>query len=332
MSPAAPTLSGVPLEILVSIDDLRDRGMTTARGLLTHLPGCGADAVKLVACRPEAYSTRPLRVTHMVSRPDRRMAQAADAAPTLPPGLLADIRAGLPGMRVVVAPYDIASCLDLAGAGVDGWQVDEAMNANLPLLEAIAGVASRVYFSTWGCTPREIDTARSILHATELVFLHRVRGAPASALLRDCATIAHLCDLGHRVGWSESRPTRSHATIALAVGASVVQIPATTGEVEADAAVSRVRGRIRDLRALAEANRRSLLLGYTPDELDRVDERRPGLVAACPIPAGAVLHPDMVAIKAPASGLSVEHLPFVLGRRTRFDLREDDPISFGIVL
>lgn len=328
---AADPSSGVPLEVLVSLDDLREGGMVTARGLLTHLPGTGADAVKLIACRPGEYSARPVRMTHMVSRPDPRVAPATDAAPLLTPALLAGLRPLLDGLRLVVAPYDIPSCLELADAGVDVWQVDEAMSAHIPLLETIAGVASRVYFCTWGSTPREIDTARGILHATELVFLHRVRSAPPSALLRDCATMAHLCDLGHRVGWSEARPTRSHAAIALAVGASVVEIPASTGDVEADAAAARLRGRIRNVRGLAEASRRSLL-GYNPDELDRVDELRPGLVAARAIAAGTVLTRDMIAIRAPAGGLAVEHLSFVIGRQARFDLRPDDPITFGIVL
>jgi len=40
--------------------------------------------------------------------------------------------------------------------------------------------------------------------------------------------MAHLSGLGHRVGWKEVRPTRSHAIIALAVGGSVVEIPAIT--------------------------------------------------------------------------------------------------------
>lgn len=330
MSAAEPS-SGVPLEVLVSLDDLREGGMVTARGLLTHAAGLGADAIKLIACRPGAYSARPVRVTHMVSRPDPRLAPAVDAAPTLTPALLDGVRPFLHGLRLVVAPYDIQSCLDLAGAGVDAWQVDEAMSANIPLLETIAGVATRVYFCTWGSTPREIDAARGILHATELVFLHRVRSTPSSALLRDCATIARLCDLGHRVGWSEARPTRSHATIALAVGASVVQVPASAGDVEADAAAARLEGRIRRVRALAGSSRRASL-GYNPDELDRVDDQRPGLVAAFAIPAGTVLASDMLAAKAPASGLAVEHLAFVVGRRTRFDLRPDEPITFGVVL
>jgi len=327
---AASRSGDVPLEVLVAADELRDGGMVTARGLLNRLGASGADAVKLVACRPGEYAVRPVRITHAVSRPDPQVMAATDAAPRLTPALLDQIRPLLGGLRIVVAPYDIPSCLDLAGAGVDAWQIDEAMAANIPLLEAVAGVAARVYFCTWGSTPREIDDARGILHGTELVFLHRVRSAPPSALLRDCAMMAHLCTLGHRVGWSEARPTRSHATIALAVGATVMQIPASTGDVEADAAAARLAARIRNVRGLADASRRALL-GYNPDELDRVDDMRPGLVAARAVAAGTTLTRDMIAFKAPAAGLSVEHLPVVLGRQARFDLRPDDPITFGLV-
>ena len=215
-------MSGLPFEVLVSADEFRDGGIVTARGMISHLAGVGASAVKVIACRPDQYSAQPLKVTHALSKADPRLAAFTNGAPFLTRELLAEVTPHLGAMRLVVAPYDTGSCLEMASAGVDTWQVDEAMNANIPLLEAVAGVARRVYFCTWGCTPREIDRARTILHATELVFLHRVRSSPPSALMRDCATIAHLSELGHRVGWIEARPTRSHAIIALAVGGSVV--------------------------------------------------------------------------------------------------------------
>ncbi|MCX6537556.1 MAG: SAF domain-containing protein [Acidobacteria bacterium] len=331
MSTASTAMSGVPFEVLVSVDEWRDDGIVTARGLLSHLADVGATAVKIIACHPDHYSTRPVRVTHALSKIDPRLAAVTNGAPGASADLLAEIRSHLGRVPLVVAPYDIASCLEAATAGIDTWQVDEAMNGNVPLLEVLAGAARRVYFCTWGCTQREIDAARTILHATELVFLHRVRGSPASALMRDCATIAHLSGLGHRVGWKEPRPTRSHAIIALAVGGSVVEIPAITGDLDASEAAARVAIRIARLRGLAASSRR-VLLGYSPDELDQVDDLRPGLVAACAIPAGTVLTRDMIAFKAPAVGLSVEHLGLAIGRRALYDLRPNEPLTFGVVL
>ena len=331
MSPAPLSMSGVPFEVLVSVDEWRDDGIVTARGLLSHLADIGATAVKIIACHPDQYSTRPLRITHALSRIDPRLAAITNGAPGAPADLLADMRSHLGRVPLVVAPYDSASCREAAAAGIDTWQVDEAMNGNVPLLEELAGVARRVYFCTWGCTQREIDSARSILHATELVFLHRVRSSPASALMRDCATMAHLSGLGHRVGWKEVRPTRSHAIIALAVGGSVVEIPAITGDLDASEAASRVATRVARLRGLAESSRR-VLLGYSPDELDQVDAMRPGLVAACAIPAGTVLTRDMIAFRAPADGLSVEFLGLAIGRKALFNLRPNDPLTFGVVL
>jgi len=331
MSTASLSMSGVPFEVIVSVDEWRDDGVVTARGLLPHLADAGATAVKIIACHPDQYSTRPVRVTYALSKIDPRMAAVTNGAPGAPADLLAEARSHLGGVPLVVAPYDIASCREAAAAGIDIWQVDEAMNGNLPLLEVLAGVARRVYFCTWGCTQREIDAARTILHATELVFLHRVRSSPASALMRDCATMAHLSALGHRVGWKQTRPTRSHTIIALAVGGSVAEIPAITGDLDAGEAAARVGTRVAMLRGLAESSRR-VLLGYSPDELDQVDDVRPGLVAACAIPAGTVLTRDMIAFKAPAVGLSVEHLGLAIGRKALYDLRPNDPLTFGVVL
>ena len=331
MSTASLSMSGLPFEVLVSVDEWHHGGIVTARGLLSHLADVGATAVKIIACRPDQYSTRPVRVTHALSKIDRRLAAVTNGAPGASAELLAEIRPHLGRLPLVVAPYDIASCREAAAAGIDTWQVDEAMNGNVPLLEVLAGAAKRVYFCTWGCTQREIDAARTLLHATELVLLHRVRSSPASALMRDCATMAHLSGLGHRVGWKETRPTRSHAILALAVGGSVVEIPAITGDLDASEAAARVATRVARLRGLAELSRR-VQLGYSPDELDQVDEMRPGLVAACAIAAGTVLTRDMIAFKAPAIGLSVEHLGLAIGRKARYDLRPNDPLTFGVVL
>ena len=330
MNAASVSMSGVPFEVLVSVDEWRDDGIVTARGLLANMAEIGATAVKIIACRPDQYSTRPVKVTHAFSKIDPQLAAVTNGAPGAPAELLAEIRSHLGGLPVVVAPYDIASCRDAADAGVDTWQIDEAMNGNLPLLEVLAGTARRVYFCTWGCTQREIDAARSILHATELVLLHRVRSSPASALMRDCATMAHLSGLGHRIGWKETRPTRSHAIIALAVGGSVVEIPAITGDLDASGAAARLATRVARLRGLADSSRK-VLLGYSPSELDEVDECRPGLVAARSIPAGTVLTRDMIAFLSPSVGLSVESLDQTIGRKTLFDLRPNDPITFGVV-
>lgn len=331
MSSPSALMSGVPFEVVVSVDEWRGDGIVTARGLLSRLTDIGATAVKIIACHRDRYSTRPVGVTHALSKIDPRLAAVTNGAPSASAELLDQMRSHLGDLPLVVAPYDLESCRAAVKAGIDVWQIDEAMNANLPLFELLAGSAKRVYFSTWGCTQREIDAARGILHAAELVLLHRVRSSPASALMRDCATMAHLSGLGHRLGWKEARPTRSHAILALAVGATVVEIPAITGDLDAGVAAERVATRIARLRDLAESSR-GVLLGYSPNELDEVDDLRPGLVAACAISAGTVLTREMIGFKAPAAGLSVEQLDQAIGRKAIYDLRPDDPLTFGVLL
>jgi len=330
MSAGTTATGGVPFEVHVAIDELRDGSIVTSRGLMSSLEPVGVTAAKIIACQPGRYSAVPVKITHALSRIDPRLAAVTDSAPGASAAVIEEVRSYLGAIRLVVAPYDVASCLEAAQAGVDTWQIDEAMSANVPLLEAIAGVARRVYFCTWGCTLREIDVARGILHATELVLVHRVRSAPTSAGMRDCATIAHLSSLGHRVGWREMRPTRSHAIMALAVGGSVVQIPAITGDLDADAAAARIAARVARLRGLASSSR-AALLASDPDELDEIEAMRPGLVAACAVPAGTVLTPGMVAWKAPATGLAVDQLTQVIGRRVIYDLKMDDPLTFGVL-
>ena len=323
-------MSGVPLDVILSVDEWRGNGIVSARGLLARVADVGATSIKVIACRPDQYSTRAVHVTQVFPAGDSRIAAIAAGAPGASAAILADIRSMLGPLPLVVAPYDITSCREAANSGIDTWQVDEAMNANVPMLDLLARVARRVYFCTWGCTEREIDAARTILHATELVFLHRVHARPPSALLRDCARIAYLAGLGHRIGWQSARPTRSQTVLALALGGSVVEIAATAGGLDAGEAATRLAGQTRMLRGLAESSRQALL-GCSPGELDEIDQLRPGLVAACAIPAGTLLTPDMIALRAPALGLAAEHLGATVGRRTTYDLRTDDPITFGVV-
>jgi len=322
--------AAVPFDAIVSVDELRRGGIVSARALVPQIAASGATAVKVIACRPEQYSTRPVKVTQAVPAADEAAAACIAGAPGLTAGQVTAMRSVLGPAALIVAPYDIASCLDAADAGVTVWQVDEAMNANVPLIETLARVATRVYFCTWGCSAREIDTARTILHATELVLIHRLRSRPESALMRDAAALAQLAGLGHRIGWIDTRPARPQATLALALGGSVAELTAVSSAVDASEAAARVAARVAALRHLAGPGR-AAMLGCTPDELDLVDDMRPGLVAACAIPAGTVLTADLVACRAPRAGLGAGQLAAVIGRTVAYDLKPNDALTFGVL-
>jgi sialic acid synthase SpsE len=330
MTTASRSTSGEPFEILLALDEWRHGGVVSARGMLPHIADAGATAVKVIACQAEQYSTRSVRVTHTFPAFDARLADIQSSVPAAPAPVLAAITKLLGGVPLVVAPYDLASFEQAAAAGVEHWQVDEAMNANLPLLDAMATSARRVYFCTWGCSERELATAQTVFRGLELVWLHRLRSRPSSASIRDCAMMAHLASLGGRVGWIDTRPNRSHAMFALASGGSVAEVAAGGGPLDAQQAASRLASRIAAIRGLASESRRDLL-AYVPDELDQVDDARPGLVAACAIQAGTILSRDMIALRAPAVGLSADQMGLAVGRKALYDLRPHDPLTFGVL-
>jgi sialic acid synthase SpsE len=55
------------------------------------------------------------------------------------------------------------------------------------------------------------------------------------------------------------------------------------------------------------------------------------LVANCDIPVGTVLTAEMIEGKRPESGISPEYMEFFIGRKTKHDLKYNDPLTWDVV-
>ncbi len=68
-----------------------------------------------------------------------------------------------------------------------------------------------------------------------------------------------------------------------------------------------------------------------PCELKIFDDRRRSLYAACDIKKGTVLEERHLTTKAPLRGLTPRFKEKLVGVKVLYDLKEDDPITFGVI-
>jgi N,N'-diacetyllegionaminate synthase len=85
---------------------------------------------------------------------------------------------------------------------------------------------------------------------------------------------------------------------------------------------------VRDVEAALGDGRK---LGPAPDELEMHQKARRSLVAACAIPKGATITPEMLTIKRPGFGIKPKHAALVVGRVAKRDIDEDEVVTWEMV-
>jgi N-acetylneuraminate synthase/N,N'-diacetyllegionaminate synthase len=188
-----------------------------------------------------------------------------------------------------------------------------------------------------GCSAREIAGLVDIVGA-RLTLLHEVAApAPGASGVLDVAPLASLARFGRTVGYADGSLDQSPALMAVALGATVIEKRLTLDRTAAGpdhkhsllpGELAELVARVRELEARLGAGR---LPETAPDVLDELEWRRVSIVAACPIARGTTITGDMLALKAPARGLSPRFLGAVVGRPALYDIAEDEFITFGMV-
>jgi len=124
--------------------------------------------------------------------------------------------------------------------------------------------------------------------------------------------------------------------MAVALGASLVEKPFVLNHAAEPARASGLTAPA--FRAFVDQVRRleAVLTGAgtrdpLPEELDLIEQDRVSIVASRSIPRGTTLSRDMLAFKAPGSGLSPRFLPVIEGQRTLYDLPEGAFLTFGVI-
>ncbi|HEY4215989.1 MAG TPA: N-acetylneuraminate synthase family protein [Gemmatimonadaceae bacterium] len=330
-------IGGTGLYVIAAIDANHNGSVDIARRLIDHARESGAHAVKFQKRTPQHAGVRGV-----LERSLRQYPTLGDSVGALLTKLdfavddlarLAEYAA--PELDFLLAPYDLRALEDTLAVGPTGIFVDAPMAIHVPLLAGIAAAGKPVLACTGGCSAREIEQMIEILGARLVALFASMH--PSASELADLRMIRWLRKFGYRVGFSDHSPDTRIAAMAFLLGTQVVEkrLTLSRGMEGPDHARSLTPAEFSEFVALA----RSLANVETADplefvdleEADGLDAERPSLVAAHAIPKGTTLTADQIAIKAPSRGLAPSLLPDVVGRRTLYDLEEDEFITFGVI-
>ena len=237
----------------------------------------------------------------------------------------------------IIAPFDFES-LKLAGKlDVDAYFVEPQCATDLPLLEVLAKELKWTIASMGMCSAREVAELVQILRDRNLVMLYCVNSDPTPISSLNLNAIAWLRQFGCVVGFSDKTDTGVMGPVARALGATVVEKRITLNRAARgfNHALSLVPEEIRryvsEIRGVERALCNDYVQEIVPIEALLYDDERKSIVAAMDIHVGTILKREMLVCKAPLRGLTPNFIPYLVGRKAAYELKRDDPVTFGMI-
>jgi N-acetylneuraminate synthase/N,N'-diacetyllegionaminate synthase len=236
--------------------------------------------------------------------------------------------------------FDEESVDLLDSLGVPGFKVGSGDLTNLPLLEFIGSKRKPVILSTGMSYLQEVQTAVSTLTGSgcpQIALLQCVSAYPAdpaAANLNVIGTLKATFDVP--VGFSDHALGSELAIAAVALGADIIEKHITLDcslpgpDHRASLTPPAFKEMVRSIR-LVESALGDGVKRPTAIEQNIRDVARRSIVAACNIPAGAVIGRDMLAFKRPGTGLSPGEWKSIVGKKAVREIPSDTLIRIGDV-
>ncbi len=237
----------------------------------------------------------------------------------------------------MVTPFDIPSVEFLDDLDIDAYKIASHSATDIPMLEAVARRGKPVVASVGMATQREVDRMVEVFKNVDLTLLHCVSQYPTQTDNANLGMIGELKKYGRRVGYSDHEDGINIAPVAVALGAEVIEKHITLDkdmqgfDHKMSIEPTQLAQCIRQLNAVKSALRDTGPKTIKPHELIMYDNRRGSLYAGCDIKKGSTLTRDMVRVKAPLRGLTPRFASMIDGAKALYDLKEDDPITFGVI-
>ena len=313
-----------------------------ARQMVREARKAGADYVKFQTAVPElvisqfAPKAEYQKETTGTAQSQLEMCRAIH----LPLGDYADLKAlcDAEGIGFMSTPFDLRSIDCLAALGMDYWKIPSGEITNLPYLEKIGALGSKVIMSTGMATLDEVEAAVRVLENAgtprrSVILLHCTTQYPAPYASVNLRAMDALATLGcGGVGYSDHTCGIEVSVAAAARGAVVVEKHFTLDR-NLPGPDHRASLEPTNLAALVAAVRNvDLALGTGVKEVaeaerPNIEVARKSIVAARDIAKGETFTSDNITVKRPGNGISPMRWYEVLGHAAPRDFSFDELIE-----
>jgi len=334
---------GEPCFIVAEAGANHNRDLTMAKELIAVAAEAKADAVKFQTYSAETlYSKKTPRFSYLEGLTDKSTWDLIKEI-ELPREWQEELaeEAKKRGVLFMSTPFDHRAVDELDALGVPAFKIASFEIVDLPLVRHAASKGKPMIMSTGLANYEDIQDAFSTCRevGNEQVVLLQCASlypAPPERInLRAMETMRRA--FGTLVGLSDHSLGIHISVAAPAVGACVIEKHYTLSRSlkgpDHPFAIepAELRELVRQVREVEAALGDGRKLGPAPDELEMHQKARRSLVAACAIPKGTRIEPDMVTIKRPGYGIPPKFLRLVVGRAARRDIEADDVITWEVI-
>ena len=236
-------------------------------------------------------------------------------------------------------PFDDTAVDLLESLNVEFYKIASFENTDLPLIRRVAATGKPMIISTGMASIAELDdTVRAAREAgcNDLILLKCTSTYPATANNTNILTIPHMRDLfGCEVGLSDHTMGLGVSLASVALGATVIEKHFTLDRADGgvDSAFSMEPAEMAQL--VAETERAWQALGkvsYGPTETEnRSIIFRRSLYVVKDLKAGDLLTKENVRAIRPGLGLPTKHLPQIIGRVAKQDIKRGTALSWDLI-
>jgi len=336
--------SGCPALVVAEVGVNHNGDLALAKQMISIAAEVGADAVKFQTLNAANYisayapkANYQLRTTggdesqvEMVRKYELSEAQHTE--------IIAHCRQE--GIQFFSTAFEDTGVDLLCRLGVACFKIPSGEITNLPLLEYIAGKGKPIILSTGMSSLGEVEAAVDTIRGCgieDLVLLHCVSNYPTNpedVNLRALETLRRAFALP--VGYSDHTPGIEISLAAVALGACLIEKhftvdrslpgPDHQASLEPDELAALVKAVRNVEKSLGNGTKRMAV-----SERNTRDVARKSLVAACRLEAGSVLTQDNLKAKRPGTGISPAELGYVVGRKLRQVVQQDEPLSWDML-
>jgi N,N'-diacetyllegionaminate synthase len=339
-----PLGPGFPTFIIAEAGVNHNGDEALAKKLIVAAKACGADCVKFQTFRAESIVRQDSpKAAYQLKTTDPDESQLAMLRKLeLPresyPELIRTCQQE--GIFFLSTPYSLEDIDFLDSLGIPAFKVASGQTVEPQFLEFMARKGKPILLSTGMCSLAEVGDALETIRQAgnqQIIVLQCTTNYPSTledANLRAMQTMARAFDV--LVGFSDHTQSLTAATLAIGLGASVIErhftldknLPGPDQSSSSDPEeFSRLVLQVRE----AEKCLGSRLKRPTPAEIENARGMRRSIVASRLIKIGEVLSLDNLTMKRPADGLPGSCLKYLLGRRAAMDIAMDTSIDLGML-